>query len=265
VSDRVWTRLARGGGFPHDTLRTIVSLTFDDGWANQRDAAAMLSAHGMRGTFYVNSNRVGTPGFLTWHELEALASVGHDIGGHGLDHVDLTTIGAQDAGRQIEAERSTLLERGFLASSFAYPYGAYEPTTERIVRECGYASGRGAWGLRNISAKRDRRPRASAIPPPDPYAILTPCCIDSRTTPLELTEYVSHAEKARGWIPFVLHRVCDGSDDDPAPSITLGVFTAFLDWLDARAVLGTVVRTVAEVVGGTADPQQNPPDSGSGA
>ena len=39
--------------------QTIVSLTFDDGIATQNFARTQLTAHGMRGTFYLNSGDVG--------------------------------------------------------------------------------------------------------------------------------------------------------------------------------------------------------------
>jgi peptidoglycan/xylan/chitin deacetylase (PgdA/CDA1 family) len=60
---------------------TVVSLTFDDGWANQTTAASALDAHGMKGTFYVNTNTVGTSGHLSWAQLEAFDSAGNEVTG----------------------------------------------------------------------------------------------------------------------------------------------------------------------------------------
>src|SRR5687767_16005368 len=70
---------------------TVVSLTFDDGHASQHAVKDMLASHGMRGTFYVNSAKVGTSGYyMTWAQLDAIAAGGNEIGGHTLTHVKLT-------------------------------------------------------------------------------------------------------------------------------------------------------------------------------
>jgi hypothetical protein len=125
-----------------------------------------------------------------------------------------------------------------------------------IVASCGYASGRGAFGLRNITATSDTRPYATAIPPPNAYKIKTPCCINhgsfggSTPTAAALENYVSHAESAGGgWVAFVFHRICDNcGGDDPAPAMSPAEFQAFLEWLQPRAASGTVVKTVAQVI-----------------
>jgi peptidoglycan/xylan/chitin deacetylase (PgdA/CDA1 family) len=252
-------------GFPAAAVgaETVVSLTFDDGTDDNFAARSLFAAHGMQATFYVNTSRIGGTGFLSWAQLEALNSDGHEIAGHTLDHVDLTTVDATEARRQVCDDRSNLRARGFIVHSFAYPYGAYDSTAMTIVRDCGYASGRGAFGLRNITSTTDTRPYAETIPPSDQYAIQTPCCIRSDTPLSALQNYVMNAEVGGGgWVPFVLHRICDGCGE---PSIRPGTLDAFLDWLKPRAVQGTIVRTVHQVISGDATaPASSIACSGSG-
>ena len=242
---------------------TVVSLTFDDGWDNQQTADSMLTAHGMVGTFYVNSQTIGQPGYLSWTQLTKFNANGSEIAGHTLTHPDLTTLTATQAQNEICQDRQNILAHGFVVPDFAYPFGAYDSTTgsgsldvSSIVRACGYASGRGAFGLRNIVATNDTRPYATTIPPPNLYKIKTPCCVNhqqfggSTPTAAALQDYVTHAETGGGgWVNFVIHRLCDNCGDDaPAPSMSPSEFDAFLDWLRPRAASGTVVRTVAQVV-----------------
>jgi peptidoglycan/xylan/chitin deacetylase (PgdA/CDA1 family) len=242
---------------------TVVSLTFDDGWDNQQTASSMLTAHGMVGTFYVNSQTIGQPGYLSWTQLATSNANGNEIAGHTLTHPDLTTLTATQAKNEICQDRQNILAHGFVVPDFAYPFGAYDVNTgsgsldvSSIVRDCGYASGRGAFGLRNIVATNDTRPYATTIPPPNLYKIKTPCCINhqqfggSTPTAAALEDYVTHAETGGGgWVNFVFHRLCDNCGDDaPAPSMSPSEFDAFLDWLRPRAASGTVVRTVAQVV-----------------
>jgi peptidoglycan/xylan/chitin deacetylase (PgdA/CDA1 family) len=233
--------------------QTVVSLTFDDGSADQyTNARSILTSHGMKATFYVNSSRINAYGFLTWAQLGALCADGHEIGGHTLDHVDLTQVSVEEARRQIGDDRTALVERGFDVQSFSYPYGEYDARAKSIVQECGYTSGRGAWGLRNLDAlSGDSRPSAGSIQPADPYGIPTVCCIRSTTPLATLQNYIVSAENGAspGWVPLVLHRVCDDCGDLPAHSISPATLDALLEWLQARAPNGTVVRTIAEVVG----------------
>jgi peptidoglycan/xylan/chitin deacetylase (PgdA/CDA1 family) len=236
--------------------QTVVSVTFDDGWANQYETVSTLAAHGMKGTYYVNTGRTGTSGFLSWDQLVALDAAGHEVTGHTLDHVDLVAAAATEVRRQVCDDRQNLVARGFVATSFAYPFGEYNATVKSIVQECGYASGRGAFGLRNITSTTDTRPFASRIPPPDRYAILTPCCIRSDVTLTQLQNYIIGAENnGGGWVPLVLHRICENcGGDSPAPSMTPATFQALVDWLAQRSGRGTVVRTVAQVMSGDAQP-----------
>jgi uncharacterized repeat protein (TIGR01451 family) len=62
----------------------------------------------------------------------------------------------------------------------------------------------------------------------------------------ELKTFVTQAEThGGGWVPIVLHDICNQCADS---SVSLANFTAFLDWLQPRAMTGTVVKTVREVI-----------------
>ena len=59
-------------------------LTFDDGGASAATVAApSLDARGWPGHFFVTTERIGTPGFLTGDQLLALHEAGHIVGSHG--------------------------------------------------------------------------------------------------------------------------------------------------------------------------------------
>ncbi len=76
------------------------SLTFDDGTKDHyRIAAPVLEEMGVRGTFYVITDKVGggfwndsgtTRAVMSWDQLAALASAGHEIGSHSATHSNLT-------------------------------------------------------------------------------------------------------------------------------------------------------------------------------
>ncbi len=69
------------GGSPPQVL-----LSFDDGGSSALLAADALERRGWRGQFFVTTDRLGTPGFLSAEQLRELAQRGHLIGGHSHTH-----------------------------------------------------------------------------------------------------------------------------------------------------------------------------------
>src|SRR4051794_34042761 len=95
---------------PGAAARTVVSLTFDDGLADQAQVPAMLDSHGMKGTFFITAGNTGTAGQLTWAQLSTIAADGNEIAGHTLDHTDLTTVDSATARYQVCENRARLLK-----------------------------------------------------------------------------------------------------------------------------------------------------------
>jgi peptidoglycan/xylan/chitin deacetylase (PgdA/CDA1 family) len=234
---------------------TVVSLSFDDGYANESIAASVMESHGMRGTFYVNSGSVGNSGEFSWTQLQALQASGHEIGGHTIHHTDLTTVNSATAQQEVCDDRAAITSHGLTATSFAYPYGSYNATAESIVQGCGYTSGRTVGGLVSENGSCTGCPFAETIPPGDPFALLTPDSVKS-TTPLSAIQgYVTQAQAhGGGWVPLVFHQVCDGCD---TYSVRQSTLTAFLDWLQTQTqspTAETSVKTVGQVIGGGSPP-----------
>ena len=200
-----------GGGPVQAPQQTTVSLTFDDAWSDQFVVPSMLASAGMHGTFYVNSGNIGTsPSFLGWNQLQSFQSAGNEIAGHTINHVDLTTVSLAEAQRQVCQDRRALLSEGLAVTDFAYPYGAYNTSTDSIVQGCGHNSGRRSWGL--CSPAQTGCPAAETIPYQNLYEIRTQASIRSWTTVQDLENAVMNAEATGGWITFVFHHICDGCD-----------------------------------------------------
>jgi len=232
---------------------TIVSLTFDDGTADQYLVRPLLAAAGLRATFFVNSNTVGSSAaFLSWEELYELAADGHEIGGHTLDHVDLTAVDASEAARQVGQDRDALAARGFAVTGFAYPFGARSESVKSIVHDCGYRSARRSWGLcaAGIKAPGSAEPVAETVPPKDSWAVRSIPSVRTSNTLADLQGVVTRAEDSGGgWVPLVFHHVSDEGDGG-GYAVGSATLAAFAEWLAGRASHGTRVRAVQEVVGG---------------
>lgn len=64
-----------------------VCLTFDDGGVSAYEAAAgMLEQCGWRGYFFVTTDWIGRPGFLSAEQVRELDRRGHSIGSHSCSH-----------------------------------------------------------------------------------------------------------------------------------------------------------------------------------
>jgi peptidoglycan/xylan/chitin deacetylase (PgdA/CDA1 family) len=240
---------------------TIVSLTFDDGSTSQYSTLPMLQSRGMRGTYYVNSGLVGSSSYyMNWSQIHELANAGNEITGHTVNHTDLTAVSLSTAQREVCDDRTNLLNQGFSpVASFAYPYAAVNATAEQVVRDCGYTTGRGVGGIACGGC-----PHAETIPPGDPFALRTPEPAVSTTTLAQLQSYVTQAEtNGGGWVIFNLHGICSNGCAG-SYSLNPAVFTAFLDWLQPRTAVGTVVRTVGAVMGASTPPPAGPPATSIG-
>ncbi len=190
--------------------QVVVSVTFDDTYANQVLAADVLARYGMKGTFYVNSPRLGSGSstYMSKAQVDHLVAAGHEIGGHTLSHVDLAKASSSEATRQVCDDRAALLGMGYRVTSFAYPFGSTSAAAKQIVAGCGYNSARGVGDLRSPGYGCDSCATADTIPPADKLQIKTNQSVQSDTTLAMLENYVTQAESDRGgWVPLLIHQV----------------------------------------------------------
>jgi peptidoglycan/xylan/chitin deacetylase (PgdA/CDA1 family) len=86
--ERTGLRVAELGASDDDEAGPApqLSISFDDGGRSALHAAAALERRGWRGSFFVTTGRVGTPGFLAASEVRELRARGHVVGGHSHTH-----------------------------------------------------------------------------------------------------------------------------------------------------------------------------------
>jgi peptidoglycan/xylan/chitin deacetylase (PgdA/CDA1 family) len=235
---------------PARAAQTTVSVQFDDG-RGQTAVRAILARHHIHATFFINTGYVGTPDYLTWAQLHALAADGHEIAGHTLTHRDLATLSHREQVSEICTDRDALIDHGFKPVDFAYPFGSYTPAVERVVQECGYSFGRAAWGLWGSGCEEEPATCPYAV---DPAHLADPWAIPTADAPIDLTYVENQRQVVRnaiahggGWVQFFFHRICP--DDCDEYSWTPASLDAFLTWLDQQRTAGAIdVRTMREVL-----------------
>lgn len=120
-----------------------LSITFDDGYADNLDVAApLLVEQGLPFTVFVSSEfvRQGRPGFLTPQALRSLAGMpGASIGAHGASHVALTQCDDAQLRSELVSSRHYLEDViGAPVETMAYPYGAVDRRVRDATEAAGY-------------------------------------------------------------------------------------------------------------------------------
>ncbi len=130
-----------------------VALTVDDAFRSFASGAMpLLRRFGFPVTLFVHTAGVGTPDYLGWEELQALAREGVEIGNHSSTHGYLLERRPEESRadwllrvrEDIVAAQVELSARlGQVPQLFAYPYGEFSPALISLVRELGFLAAAG--------------------------------------------------------------------------------------------------------------------------
>ena len=145
-----------------------VILSFDDGYEdNWRVVLPMLEERGMKAVFYMVTNDIGRPGYLTWDNLFELERCGMEIGSHTANHLPLTSLAPAQQRDELRLSKLTLEWKGMKTIySFSYPNGAYDDGVVAMLAEEEYLTAvTGEAGLNNMETNPYLLHRVN-IPPP---------------------------------------------------------------------------------------------------
>ena len=117
-----------------------IQLDFDD--ANESDyfiVLPMLKRFSRRGAFFVPTDRIDQPGFLTSQHIKHLAQEGMILGSHGTDHVPWTELSKNELSRQLRHSKRVLEHlTGREVKGAAAPHGLWSPRVVSEVLAAGY-------------------------------------------------------------------------------------------------------------------------------
>ncbi len=129
-------------------------VTFDDGFEVQKDALSVLKRNNQKATLYIieggamshycigllRTNIACGDAYLSIPEVKNMMSSNLiEIGDHTVDHPNMASLSETDQQFQIQTSKSFLEQTfGVSITSFAYPYGNYNGTTVRLLKQNGY-------------------------------------------------------------------------------------------------------------------------------
>ncbi len=119
-----------------------VAVTFDDGCETDLlIAAPLLRAAGCGATFFLVSDWVGRPGFLSAAQIRQLIETGFEIGSHGQSHAFLSDLPDAEVRAELRNSKRKLEDiSGEKIAHFSCPGGRFDARVALIARELGYAS-----------------------------------------------------------------------------------------------------------------------------
>jgi peptidoglycan/xylan/chitin deacetylase (PgdA/CDA1 family) len=135
------------GVFPK--RRKQVFLTFDDGYNDfYINALPILLRHRLPATVFLVTEMLGQTStwssfgqevpLMTEVEVHQVKDQGISLGSHTMTHVDLTTLGNEELGRQLVTSQITLSDFGETFFSLSYPWGRHTDREVAAVKAAGY-------------------------------------------------------------------------------------------------------------------------------
>lgn len=123
-----------------DKNRSVVSLTFDDGYlSDYRTVLPLFLERKVCGTFFVVTSFVGKQGYMSWDHVRALADSGMEIGSHTHTHPFLAKLTAEDVSNELYVSKQEIENNlGLKVDSVSLPNGDYDNRVVNIAYNVGY-------------------------------------------------------------------------------------------------------------------------------
>ncbi len=125
-------------------LDKTLTLSYDDGVAQDIRLIEIMSKYGIRGTFNINSGCFGKEpalekGRMSAEQVQKLYSAtDNEVAIHGYKHLSLADVDSAVAARDVIEDRKCLEDMfGKIIKGMAYANGSYSDGVVEILRECG--------------------------------------------------------------------------------------------------------------------------------
>jgi len=143
-TQEVAERMARGEPLPE----RAVMITVDDSYLSFYEAGMpVIRTFDVPVSLFVNTDSVGTPGYMTWKQIREVVAQGVEIGNHTAGHAYLVEKEAGETDAQwrrrvhddiLKAQHAFERELGFAPNIFAYPYGEYSSEIIDVLKALGF-------------------------------------------------------------------------------------------------------------------------------
>lgn len=211
----------------------IVTLTFDDGYADNYMAAKIASQYNIKATTYIMPRQINLPGYLTTFELLDIYNTRKwDVQfHHAKPIVDMSSEEfMQEMNFSLNFFQNHQLIKSETGKHFAYPLGRWTPKLKTKTIEF-FKTGRVAGG------------KYETIPPADQYLLRTFNVLGSMKAQ-DLIREVEKSIEHRQWVIFMFHHIKDGVvENHDQFSFSKQEFEKFLKYLSTKE---KYIKTMSE-------------------
>jgi peptidoglycan/xylan/chitin deacetylase (PgdA/CDA1 family) len=170
----------------------VISITFDDGYVSQYIAADKMEEYNWRATYYISHNLLGNvfegEQVMSESAVLDLYARGHEIGGHTLNHVEASSVSADEYEREVkDCQQSLCIEM----RNFAFPYG--DDSKKEIA-------------LKYFDTVRSTKPCINNFTDVELCGLTL---VHQNNEYLVLEQYLAELKEQRGWLVIVIHGISD--------------------------------------------------------
>jgi peptidoglycan/xylan/chitin deacetylase (PgdA/CDA1 family) len=120
----------------------VVCLTFDDGWlGNYLYAYPILKEYEFKATFFIATELIGEPFYMTWEHLKQMQTSGMSIQSHTVTHRPLDGIDEKEIIFELQESKKAIEEKlGTGVNHLSLPHGSKNGIIWPLAMELGYKS-----------------------------------------------------------------------------------------------------------------------------
>lgn len=138
--------------------KPYIALSSDDGFKNNLSAGRIFAQYGVKACFFVNPGLIGESDFeriathcktklhlpplefLSWNDVEALQNMGHEIGSHTMQHMNVSEATDTQIVEDMQMTYDILQNQCGNVQHFAFPYGRFRHFNATGKKAC-FAAG----------------------------------------------------------------------------------------------------------------------------
>ena len=122
--------------FPQGKSKALI-MSYDDGPIADKKLVKLMNDYGIKGTFHLNSNKLGTKDYVKRDEVKSLYT-GHEVSVHTANHPGLGDLSKIDITYQVVEDRRALEKlTGNTVRGMAYPFGNYNDFVVETINGLG--------------------------------------------------------------------------------------------------------------------------------
>jgi peptidoglycan/xylan/chitin deacetylase (PgdA/CDA1 family) len=202
-----------------------ISITFDDGFSSVYEhALPILEAKGMKATDYITTSFVGTAGYMSWDQVQALQNTyAWEIGNHTATHPELPLLTTPQISNELTSSQQALADHGLNSVSFATPFGAYD---SRVLVEAAkyFHTHRAFWDRADLNSWPYNR------------AVLFSQSVEQGVSVNTVKGWIDQAKAQNKWLILVFHEIAPAPNPNYEYTTTIADFQAIVDYIAASGV-----------------------------